>query len=96
MNNFQHIFLLFKISQKENLNGEIVYRIKVDGITFHEVVNETPTKFPVVNLYLSNPWEESFESYGTISNLNIMKPSKKGMKITKYFFKISSIKYLDP
>ena len=61
----------FEISQHKNSKGEAVYSIKVNGETFHEVVNTTPLKFKDVKLYLSDPWHASFESFGKLSNLKV-------------------------
>ena len=69
----------YEITQEENLNGEIVYSIKVDGSTVHEIVNEAPMTFPLVKLYLSDPWHKSIDPYGTLSNFKIMAP--EGMSI---------------
>ena len=62
----------FEISQLENTNGEAIYKIKVNGETFHEVVNTTPLKFKDVKLYLSAPWFETFAPFGKLSNLKII------------------------
>ena len=34
-----------EISQKKNSNGDSIYKIIINGETFHEVINTTPTKF---------------------------------------------------
>ena len=62
----------FEISQLKNANGEAIYRIKVNGVTFHEIVNTTPLKFKDVKLYLSDPWFETFAPFGKLSNLKII------------------------
>ena len=62
----------FEISQHKNSKGEAVYRINVNGETFHEVVNTTPLKFKDVKLYLSDPWYETFAPFGKLSNLKII------------------------
>ena len=62
----------FEISQHKNTNGEAIYNIKVNGETFHEVVNTTPLKFKDVMLYLSDPWYETFAPFGKLSNLKII------------------------
>ena len=62
----------FEISQHKNSKGEAVYSIKVNGETFHEVVNTTPLKFKDVKLYLSDPWYETFAPFGKLSNLKVI------------------------
>ena len=62
----------FEISQLKNTNGEAIYKIMVNGETFHEIVNTTPLKFKDVKLYLSDPWYETFAPFGTLSNLKII------------------------
>ena len=66
----------FEISQQTNSKGEAVYSIKVNGETFHEIVNTTPLKFKDVKLYLSDPWHETFAPFGNLSNLKIITESK--------------------
>jgi hypothetical protein len=61
----------FEISQQTNSKGEYVYSIKVNGETFHEIVNTTPLKFKDVKLYLSDPWHVTFEPFGKLSNLKV-------------------------
>ena len=65
-----------EIKQEENANGEIIYRIVVDGTTVHEVVNTRPQRFEKVILYTSNPWSMSFASFGELKNLNIVNLDK--------------------
>jgi len=65
-----------EIKQEENSNGEIIYRIVVDGTTVHEVVNTRPQRFEKVILYTSNPWSLSFASFGELKNLNIVNLDK--------------------
>jgi hypothetical protein len=72
----------FEISQQTNSKGEAVYSIKVNGETFHEIVNTTPLKFKDVKLYLSDPWYETFAPFGKLSNLKIIADLTK---IGKYF-----------
>ena len=62
----------FEISQHKNSKGNAVYSIKVNGETFHEVVNTTPLKFKDVKLYLSDPWHETFAPFGKLSNLKVI------------------------
>ena len=66
----------FEISQQKNSKGEAVYSIKVNGETFHEIVNTTPLKFKDVKLFLSDPWYETFAPFGKLSNLKIITLSK--------------------
>ena len=61
----------FEISQHKS-NGEAIYSIKVNGETFHEIVNTTPMKYKDVKLYLSAPWSETFGPFGKLSNLKII------------------------
>ena len=61
----------FEILQQKNSEGEAVYSIKVNGETFSEFVNTNPLKFKDVKLYLSNPWEATFEPFGKLSNLKV-------------------------
>ena len=61
----------FEISQHKS-NGEAIYSIKVNGETFHEIVNTTPLKYKDVKLYLSDPWSETFALFGKLSNLKII------------------------
>ena len=62
----------FEISQNKNSKGEAIYNIKVNGKTFHEIVNTTPLKFKDVMLYLSDPWQETLAPFGKLSNLKII------------------------
>ena len=62
----------FEISQNKNSKGEAIYNIKVNGKTFHEIVNTTPTKFKDVMLYLSAPLYETFAPFGRLSNFKII------------------------
>ena len=66
----------FEISQQTNSKGEAVYSIKVNGETFHEIVNTSPLKFKDVKLYLSDPWYGTFASFGNLSNFKIITLSK--------------------
>ena len=61
-----------EIKQEENSNGEIIYRIVVDGTTVHEVVNTLPQRFEKVILYTSDPFFLSFAPFGELANLNIV------------------------
>ena len=61
----------FEISQHKS-NGEAIYSIKVNGETFHKIVNTTPLKYKDVKLYLSDPWYETFAPFGKLSNLKII------------------------
>ena len=70
----------FEISQQKNSEGEAVYSIKVNGETFHEIVNTTPLKFKDVKLYLSDPWFDTFAPYGKLSNLKIINDLNKQSK----------------
>ena len=39
---------------KNNWNGDSIYKIMINGETFHAVINTTPTKFMDAMLYLSD------------------------------------------
>ena len=65
-----------EIKQEENSNREIIYTIVVDGFTVDQVVNTRPQRFEKVILYTSNPWSQSFASYGELRNLNIVNLDK--------------------
>ena len=43
-----------EISQRNNSNRDSIYKIIINGETFHEVINTTPTKFMDAMLYLSD------------------------------------------
>ena len=62
----------FEIKQEENYNGEIIYSIKIDGVTVHEVVNTLPQRFKKVILYESDPWYWSLDTFGELKNLYIV------------------------
>ena len=61
----------FEISQQIS-KGKAVYRIKVNGGTFFEIINTKPVKFKDVKLYLSDPWYETFAPFGKLSNLKVI------------------------
>ena len=62
----------FEIKQEKNSNGVVIYSIKCDGVTLHEVVNTEPKRFGEVFLYLSDPWYATFASFGELKNLKIV------------------------
>ena len=66
----------FEISQLKNSTGEATYSIKVNGETFHKIVNTSPLKFKDVKLYLSDPWYGTFAPFGNLSNFKIITLSK--------------------
>ena len=66
----------FVVKQEENLNGEIINSIEMDGTTVLEVVNTLPQRFEKVILYASDPWYPSFASFGELKNLNIVNLDK--------------------
>ena len=72
----------FEISQHKS-NGEAIYSIKVNGETFHEIVNTTPLKYKDVKLYLSDPWYETFAPFGKLSNLKVIADLIKQSKFFK-------------
>ena len=74
----------FEISQHKS-NGEAIYSIKVNGETFHEIVNTTPLKYKDVKLYLSDPWYETFAPFGKLSNLKIIADLTKLRKFKKRY-----------
>ena len=78
----------FEISQYKS-NGEAIYSIKVNGETFHEIVNTTPLKYKDVKLYLSDPWYETFAPFGKLSNLKMIADLTKLSKfLNKYILRI--------
>ena len=78
----------FEISQQ--MKAEAVYSIKVNGETFHEIVNTTPLKFKDVKLYLSDPWYETFAPFGKLSNLKIIADLTKLSKHLKFSMTLAS------
>ena len=60
-----------ELSQKKNSDGESVYKIIINGETFHEVINTTPRNFDNAMLYLSDVHYDTFAPYGRLSNLTI-------------------------
>ena len=73
-----------EISQKKNSNDEALYNIRVDGTTFHEVINTMPQIFQNAKLYLSDPWHPSLAPHGTLSNLSIINGGTHQNKRTPY------------
>ena len=78
--NYQHynyeLNTEYHIEMSQQMKAEAVYSIKVNGETFHEIVNKKPLKFKDVKLYLSDPWHETFAPSGNLSNLKIITLSK--------------------
>ena len=60
-----------EISQEKNSDGEFVYKIIINGETFHEVINTTPSNFDNVLVYLSDVHYDTFEPFGSLTNLRI-------------------------
>ena len=60
-----------EISQNLNSDGEAVYKIIINGETFHEVINTTPRNFYDATLYLSDDHYDTFAPYGSLENLSI-------------------------
>ena len=60
-----------EISQKKNSDGKAVYKIIINGETFHEVINTTPRNFDNAMLYLSDVHYDTFAPYGSLANLRI-------------------------
>ena len=70
-----------EISQKKNSDGVAVYKIIINGETFHEVINTTPINFDNARLYLSDTHYDTFAPYGNLANLRISSGlSKQGSK----------------
>ena len=67
-----------EISQKKNSDGESVYKIIINGETFHEVINTTPRNFYNATLYLSDVYYDTFAPYGSFANLRISSALSKG------------------
>jgi len=65
----------YHIEISQQMKAEAVYSIKVNGETFHEIVNKKPLKFKDVKLYLSDPWHDTFAPFGNLSNLKIITES---------------------
>ena len=60
-----------EISQEANSDGEAVYKIIINGETFHEVINTTPSHFDNALVYLSDEHYDTFGPYGSLANLRI-------------------------
>ena len=60
-----------EISQKKNSDGEAVYKIIINGETFHEVINTSPSHFDNVLVYLSDVHYDTFGPFGSLANLRI-------------------------
>ena len=60
-----------EISQEKNSDGEAVYKIIINGETFHEVINTTPSNFDNVLVYLSDVHYDTFGPFGSLANLRI-------------------------
>ena len=51
-------------------NGEIIYKIEIDGDNIFSEVNKNPQAFDFVKLYASDPWHTSFATqYGYLENI---------------------------
>ena len=60
-----------EISQEKNSDGKAVYKIIINGETFHEVINTTPSHFDNAMVYLSDEHYATFGPYGSLANLRI-------------------------
>ena len=60
-----------ELSQKRNSDALAVYKIIINGETFHEVINTTPRNFDNAMLYLSDVHYDTFAPYGSLANLRI-------------------------
>ena len=69
-----------EISQKKNSDGEAVYKIIINGETFHEVINTAPRNFYNAMLYLSDVYYDTFAPYGSLANLRISSGLSKLIK----------------
>ena len=69
-----------EISQNLNSDGEAVYKIIINGETFHEVINTTPRNFYDATLYLSDVYYDTFAPYGSLANLRISSGLSKLIK----------------
>ena len=69
-----------EISQKKNSDGKAVYKIIINGETFHEVINTTPRNFDNAMLYLSDVHYDTFAPYGSLANLRISSALSKLIK----------------
>ena len=86
----------FEIKQAENSNGQIIYSIKMDGASVHEVENTLPTRFEEVILYESDEWHTSFASFGELKNLfivnlDIAESAEKTNKLEKMTYEVRFI-----
>ena len=86
----------YEIKQAENSNGQIIYSIKMDGVSVHEVENTLPTRFEEVILYESDPWYTSFASFGELKNLfivnlDIAESAEKTNKLEKMTYEVRFI-----
>ena len=86
----------FEIKQAENSNGQIIYSIKMDGASVHEVENTLPTRFEEVILYESDKWHTSFASFGELKNLfivnlDIAESAEKTNKLEKMTYEVRFI-----
>ena len=52
--------------------GKLMYCIKIDGQSSHCKENTTPRSFDSVQLYLSDPWHETFSSIGKLWNFSVL------------------------
>jgi hypothetical protein len=69
--------------------GKLIYSIVVDGAVIRSVENKSPKRFDKVYVFANNPWHDSFEPYGKLSNLkitNLNHPNAKILAIEKENF----------
>ena len=59
-----------EIEQKPE-GGKFMYCIQIDGESSHCKENTTPRSFDSVQLYLSDPWHETFSKFGKLWNFSV-------------------------
>ena len=64
-----------QISQ-ELIGERYKFKIKVDGITVHEIENKIPKDYYNVDIYVSDPWNKNGK--GLFRNLLVTEENKKG------------------
>ena len=61
---------------QELIGEKYIFRIKVDGVTVHEIENKIPKDYFNVDIYVSDPWNKNGK--GLIRNLLVTEENKKG------------------
>jgi hypothetical protein len=71
LNTLYHV----KISQTQIVTGNFEYCIHINGVIFECLINFQPRSFETALFYLSDPWYDSFDGYGKLSNVSIANPN---------------------